>query len=153
MPSAKKQAMVKRWGQPVLDNKLLAALFKMVCTSWIGFYVGWEELLDKSPCLNFRSYLYTEDVELSKEILKKSKITTAHLSHEKSQSLESFTVEDPLKCFLLDSGCHGSAQIKMIQRRFWGKKWFCCFLRHFILTPWFCSSAGLGDCIDYGEDI
>lgn len=44
-------------------------------------------------------------------------MTAANLCHEKSQSLESFTAEAPLwtlKCFLLDSGCHGSAQIKMI---------------------------------------
>lgn len=70
-----------------------------------------------STCLNFGSFLYVVDVELFKKVFKNSNMTAANLCNEKSQNLESSTAETPLwtlKCFLLDSGCHGSAQIQII---------------------------------------
>jgi len=33
--------------------------------------VGWEELLEKSACLNFGSFLYVVDVELSSKVFQK----------------------------------------------------------------------------------
>lgn len=78
--------------------------------------------MEENTYLNFVSFLYVVDVELFKKSLQKNSNMTANLCHEKSQSLESSTEPGIFHCRrsflnperLLDSGCHGSAQTKII---------------------------------------